>query len=302
MKKLFIIISVWIGCTILMNAKKDYEIRQYMTQVKLHKLPQQGMDIVKNKIFVLHDGGSCHVYDLRTKRMLSFFDLASKRKGNHSNTGNFGVEKVKGASFPVMYISLGKPGDKDEFVCYVESFTERQGRYSAELVQRIRMDQSRFAEKGLKPIWGCPNWVVDKERKHLWAFSAIRRTIASVTGPFETNKYVAVKYRLPKLSEGKEVVLIADDVLDEAIMEFDAYATQGGTMQDGKIYYAFGFGEKHPDSPSQLRIYDTDKRSIFQRFDLTDEVPEEPEDVSVYKGKIYLNTNSNKIYVIKQRR
>ena len=170
MKKLFIIISVWIGCTILMNAKKDYEIRQYMTQVKLHKLPQQGMDIVKNKIFVLHDGGSCHVYDLRTKRMLSFFDLASKRKGNHSNTGNFGVEKVKGASFPVMYISLGKPGDKDEFVCYVESFTERQGRYSAELVQRIRMDQSRFAEKGLKPIWGCPNWVVDKERKHLWAF------------------------------------------------------------------------------------------------------------------------------------
>ena len=53
MKKLFIIISVWIGCTILMNAKKDYEIRQYMTQVKLHKLPQQGMDIVKNKIFVL---------------------------------------------------------------------------------------------------------------------------------------------------------------------------------------------------------------------------------------------------------
>ena len=128
--------------------------------------------------------------------------------------------------------------DIDEFVCYVESFTEHKGRFSSRLVQKIRMDQSRFEAKGLKPVWGCPNWVVDKERRHLWAFSAIKRTIVSVTGPFETNRYLAVKFRLPRLSEGSEVVLTADDVLDEAVMEFDAYATQGGTMRDGKIYYA----------------------------------------------------------------
>jgi len=294
---LFLLLSAVSG-----NAQKPYVVHQYMNQIKLHKVPQQGMDIVKNKIFVLHDGGSCHVYDFKTKKVISSFDLASKRKGNHCNTGNFGVEKVKGASFPVMYISLGKPGDVDEFVCMVESFTMHNGKFSSKIVQRIKMDQSQFESKGLKPIWGCPNWVVDKERKHLWAFSAIKRTICSVTGPFETNKYVAVKYRLPKLSEGKEVVLTAADVLDEAVMEFDAYATQGGTMKDGKIYYAFGFGKKHPESPSQLRVYDTDKRIIAQRYDLTDDVPEEPEDVAVYKGKIFLNTNSDKIYMITSER
>ena len=294
---LFLLLSAVSG-----NAQKPYVVHQYMNQIKLHKVPQQGMDIVKNKIFVLHDGGSCHVYDFKTKKVISSFDLASKRKGNHCNTGNFGVEKVKGASFPVMYISLGKPGDVDEIVCMVESFTMHNGKFSSKIVQRIKMDQSQFESKGLKPIWGCPNWVVDKERKHLWAFSAIKRTIRSVTGPFETNKYVAVKYRLPKLSEGKEVVLTAADVLDEAVMEFDAYATQGGTMKDGKIYYAFGFGKKHPESPSQLRVYDTDKRIIAQRYDLTDDVPEEPEDVAVYKGKIFLNTNSDKIYMITSER
>ena len=73
-----------------------------------------------------------------------------------------------------------------------------------------------------------------------------------------------------------------------------AVCTVNTTGEESIDKYALGL--------SQLRIYDTDKRSIFQRFDLTDEVPEEPEDVSVYKGKIYLNTNSNKIYVIKQRR
>ncbi len=296
MRFFIFIFSIFLILTL--KAQKDYDIRQYMKQIKLHKVPQQGMDITKNRIFVLHDGGSCHVYDLKSKKVLASFDLASKRKGNHCNTGNFGIEKVKGASYPVMYISLGKPGDVDEFVCLVESFTEKKGKFSSEVVQRIKMDQSLFESKGLKPIWGCPNWVVDKERKHLWAFSAVKRTIFSVTGPFDSNKYLAVKYRLPKLSEGKEVVLTADDVLDEAIMDFDAYATQGGTMKDGKIYYAFGFGKKHTESPSQLRIYDTDNRCILQRFDITEEVPEEPEDVSVYKGKIYLNTNSDKIYII----
>ncbi len=302
MKLTFVFIFILLFLTVDGVAQKPYAVRQYMRQIKLHKVPQQGMDIVKNKIFVLHDGGTCHVYDFKTKKVISSFDLASKRKGNHCNTGNFGIEKVKGASFPVMYISLGKPGDVDEFVCLVESFTECKGKYTSEIVQRIKMDQSQFEAKGLKPIWGCPNWVVDKERKHLWAFSAIKRTIRSVTGPFESNKYIAVKYRLPKLSEGKEIVLTANDVLDEAVMEFDAYATQGGTMKDGKIYYAFGFGKKHPESPSQLRVYDTDKQCIVQRYDITDDVPEEPEDVAVYKGKIYLNTNSDKIYVITSER
>lgn len=300
--KLVSIFLLSLGTFISLSAQTNYKINQYMQQIKLYKVAQQGMDICKNKIFVLHHGGSCHVYNLKTKAVLGSFDLGSKRKGNHCNTGNFGVEKKKGASFPVMYISLGKPGDVDEFVCTVESFTEKKGKFSSELVQRIKMDQTGFEAKGLKPLWGCPNWMVDKERKHLWAFSAIKRTTVSGTGTdMSTNKYLGVKFRLPKLSEGKEITLTADDVLDEAVMDFDVYATQGGTMKNGIIYYAFGFGIKHPESPSQMRIYDTDKRAIIGSYDLTNTVPEEPEDVAFYKGKIYLNTNSDKIYLIEKK-
>lgn len=273
-----------------------YTLENYLTQVKTVGVPQQGMDICKGQIFALHDGGTCHVYDLRTKAPLGHFALASQRKGNHSNTANFGIERVKGATYPVLYVSLGKPGDRDEFVCYVESITRKNGQFSSQLVQSIRFDQSDFTAHQWQPIWGCPNWVVDKERGFLWAFSAIKRTIVKVTGPFSSNKYVATKFRLPRLAEGAQVTLTAADVLDQAIMEFDAYATQGGTMKDGKIYYAFGFGKVGTKTPAKIRVYDTDKRTIVGRLDLEGQVNEEPEDISIYRGALYLNTNSNKIY------
>ena len=49
-------------------------------------------------------------------------------------------------------------------------------------------------------------------------------------------------------------------------------------------------------------LFNGDELLISKRYDITDDVPEEPEDVAVYKGKIYLNTNSDKIYVITSER
>ena len=280
------------------TARHPYSVTRFMQQTRLKKKSLQGMDIIQNRIFVMQDGGFCRVYDYRTKLLLDSFPLASCRPGNHCNTANFGIEKAKGSSLPVMYVSVGKPGDTDEYACYVESFTCHKGHYQANLVQTIRMDQSGFRQKGWQSIWGCPNWVIDKERRHLWAFSAVKRTIVKETGPFHNNKYVATKFRLPLLKEGKEVILTAHDVLDQAVMEFDAYVTQGGTMKDGKIYYVFGFGKEGTRTPAKMRIYDTDSRTILARWNLEDIVKEEPEDVAVYQGRIYMNTNSPTIYVL----
>lgn len=272
----------------------DFSISKFLTKEVGSK--QQGMDICNNQIFALVDGGSCHVYSYTTKQFLGFFDLGSKRSGNHCNSANFGTETAPGASFPLLYVSIGKPGDKDEFALYVESITQSNGTYSSKLVQTIRMDQSRFADVGLQPIWGCPNWMVDKERGYLWAFSAIKRTLVETTGDMSTNKYVATKYRIPTLSEGKEVVFTEKDVLDQAVMTFDTYITQGGTMHDGLLYYCYGYGGSSTITPARIRIYDTDTRKIVGRLELEQFVTQEPEDLSIYNGKLYLNTNSDYIY------
>ena len=76
------------------------------------------------------------------------------------------------------------------------------------------------------------------------AFSAIKRTTEAVTGDKNTNKYVATCFEVPSLTSAT-VTLTASDVIKQCIFEFDAYATQGGCMRDGKIYYAFGFGGKY---------------------------------------------------------
>ncbi|MBP3775015.1 MAG: hypothetical protein ILA34_06670 [Bacteroidaceae bacterium] len=260
----------------------------------------QGMDIHRDRVFCIQDGGTALVFDLkaRTGEPLATFPLGSKRAGNHSNTANFGVETAAGASFPLLYVSIGKAGDEQEFECNVESVTEKDGQFSSECVQVIRMDQSQYQARGLQPIWGCPNWLVDKERRHLWAFSAIKRTLVAATGDMATNKYVATKFRIPALSEGRLVVLTAADVLDQVVFDFDTYITQGGCMKDGRIYYAYGFGKNGTRTPSRIRAYDTDTRSIVTRLELEDYVTEELEDLSVYGDKLYVNTNSAYLYEV----
>ena len=88
MKVTFVFIFILLFLTVDGVAQKPYAVRQYMRQIKLHKVPQQGMDIVKNKIFVLHDGGTCHVYDFKTKKVISSFDLQSKTNNCKSREPN----------------------------------------------------------------------------------------------------------------------------------------------------------------------------------------------------------------------
>ncbi|MDD7250555.1 MAG: hypothetical protein PUH21_00840 [Prevotellaceae bacterium] len=267
----------------------------YMTKAKASS---QGMDICDSLIFVVADGGTCTVYDYRsaTGKALATFDLGSKRAGNHSNCANFGLETAPGASFPALYVSVGKPGDQDEWNVHVESITRQDSTFKSRLIQTICMDQSQYAAHGLQPIWGCPNWVIDKERKALWAFSAIKRTTVAGTGEMSTNRYIATKFRLPALSEGDTVKLTHADVLDQVSFPFDTYVTQGGTMRDGKIWYAYGFGKTGTLTPSRVRVYDTDSHQITARYELESIINEELEDISIYDGHILLNTNSSKIY------
>ena len=284
------------------NAKKPNgpTVTVFITKEKPQH-PQQGMDICNGIIFALEDGGYCRVFDFnsRSSAPVASFTLASKMKENHSNCCNFGIETKTGASFPLLYVSVGKPGVPSEWQCHVESISQDGNRFSSELAQTLTLDSADWKAKGYQPIFGCPSWLVDKERKQLWVFSAEKRTTPSVTGAFSNNKYIATCFRIPKLAEGNKVKLTADDILKQVILPFDTYFTQGGCISNGKIYYCFGIGDKKGGIlPSRVRVYDTDKSCISERIELKGVINEEMEDLSLIGGKLYANTNSERIYQI----
>lgn len=257
--------------------------------------PQQGMEIYGKYLFSLEDGGHVNIYDFRKADPdpIGAFELASSRPDNHANNAEFGIETKKGASFPLMYISNGKVNSEIEWLCYVESITLKNGRWSSEIAQTIHLDGSNWKSRGYAEIFGAPSWLVDRQRKELWVFSAVKRTVAQVTKDPSENKYIATKFRIPALSEGEDVYLSGEDILDQVIFPYDVWFTQAGCCVDGKIYYGYGVGQQDPDRPSRIRVYDTDSGKICARYELQDQVLYEIEDIVVKGRWMYVNTNTN---------
>lgn len=255
---------------------------------------QQGMALSGKFLFSLEDGGKVNVYHFKKAdgQRLATFCLSSAQKDNHANNAEFGIEKKKGASFPLLYVSVGKPGSDIDWTCFVESISRRGKDFKSELVQKIILDRCEGWEaKGYTAIFGSPSFLIDRERKSLWVFSAIKRTTPKVTKSFSENLYVATRFRIPTLSEGAEVHLRADDILQQVRFPFDIGFTQAGCAADGKIYYCFGLGDRSESCPAAIRIYDTDSGEIIGKYDLKDSVLQEPEDLFIARGTLYLNTN-----------
>lgn len=260
--------------------------------------PRQGFDISNNLGVILQHTGICNIFNLETLQLIQSFNLASYDPvNNHANTLSFGKDVAEGSEFPLMYISIGTVGAANGFTCSVEKIVKNNDIYSSIKVQTIELDTSGFAEKGYTAPWDVPTWLIDKKRNYLWTFSAKKRTTSNYTSSFSENYYIAHQYSIPDINEST-VVLTANDVLKECVFPFDVYATQGGTMLDGKIYYCFGFGGIGTEH-SNVRIYDTDNNGISSAIDLIGKVPEECEDVAIFNGNLYLSTSSEYIYKLK---
>ena len=257
--------------------------------------PQQGMEIYGDWIFSCKDGGHVNLYSFSRAdgKVVGGFDLASSRPDNHVNNVEFGPRKARGSKFPLLYISNGKVGSEIEWQCAVERISEKYGEWSSELVQTITLDISQWESNGYTKIFGAPSWLVDKKRNHLWVFSAVKRTVSKVTADPAENRYVATKFRIPSLKEGKEVVLGAADILDQVIFPYDVWFTQAGCMYDGKIYYGYGIGNYDPSRPSCIRVYNTDNGQIEARYELKDSIIFEIEDIVLKDGWLWVNCNNN---------
>ena len=110
------------------------------------------------------------MYDFKTAdpKPIAMFELASSQKDNHANNASFGIETKKGATYPLLYISVGKPGNAIDLTCFVESITKKGKKFSSELVQKIILDINGWSEAGYVPIFGAPSWMVDQKRGELW--------------------------------------------------------------------------------------------------------------------------------------
>lgn len=261
---------------------------------------QQGMALWGDLLLAFEHGGHCTVYD-RSKgelRHAGEFDVESSSRGNHCNQANFGVERLPGAEMPVIYLSVAQPKSPLDMRCHVESITRKGRKWSSGLVQTLELDTAGWARRELNTIFGAPSWLIDRERGDMWVFSGRVRTVPAAMPTFAHNKLVATRFRIPSLSEGKYVRLGADDVLEQVVLDMDAYATQSGCIHDGKLFYSFGFGDKYPVTTSKIRVYDLDRRCVAARVDLDSLIREECEALMVDGHRMLVNTNSPRIYSV----
>lgn len=280
---------------IYVEPEKDVECSTFLVKEGMGRA-QQGLEMWGNYIFSLEDRGHVNVYDFKSasSKPIAGFELASSREDNHANNASFGIETAKGASFPLLYITNGKVGSEIEWTCFVESISRKGKKFTSVLAQEIVLDTARWEGCGYATIYGAPSWMVDRERGCLWVFSARKRTVAKVTRNAWENQYIATKFRVPALSEGKKITLGVNDILDQVIFPFEVWFTQAGCAHDGKIYFCFGVGRQDDSRPSRIRVYDTDTRTITARYDVQNEIPYEPEDIVLRDGWMYVNTNVNK--------
>lgn len=277
--------------------EKDVDVSVFISKEGRGRA-QQGMEIYGNWIFSCEDGGHVNIYDYRkaSPTPVAGFELASSRPDNHANNLEFGVETKPGATFPLLYITNGKVGSEIEWTCFVESVTRKGRKWSSEIAQTIILDGCKgWKEAGYTEIFGAPSWLIDRERGFMWVFSACRRTVRKVTEHAWENMYVATKFRIPALAEGPEVHLNVDDILDQAVFPYEIWFTQAGCISDGKLYYCFGVGkdaDKDGYRPARIRVYDTDRKVISARYNIEDKVLQEPEDMVLKDGWIYLNCNT----------
>lgn len=279
---------------------RKFNCEQYMNITTPTSEGVQGMFIFDGKLFQLQHKGILNVYDFINK---SSTPLASCNLGsysatdNHANCCNFSNKYYDNNIIPLLYVTGGNSANVME--CDVENIilTEDNGSYTvtSELIQKITLDQSGFESAGYVPYWGWSCWITSPDNKYLYYFGAKYRTNGSMREYDDDNRYIVTKFHYPNLSDS-EVTLTADDVLEQFTTSYEIEVTQGGTLYNDKIYYAFGFG--NANFPSKIGVWDLKNKSFVSIIDLSDTVisNQELEDVCIYNNKLYVMTASKKLY------
>lgn len=232
----------------------------------------QGMAIWNDKAYLLNNTGICRIFNLNTETVVSSFLLDSYGRNNHANSASFGCEVVGGNSIPVIYVTECHRRNR----CFVENIVNGK----SYLVQTIT------ATKDGKeiPIY---LWTVDEKRKFLYG---VTRDDSNQLDSLGNKVNTIIKYRLPSLNDGKEVVLTDKNIVDAFSVVFPNIL-QGGKVKGNYMYIASGLEESsryRKDSKRAIVIINLKKKNIKRIIDLTKITVNEPEDIDFYKDYILL--------------
>ena len=253
----------------------------------------QGMAIYKDYLVSVQNKGIATIYHLpEMKKVGSSFPLGSYADYNHANVAAFGVEKYKKKDpMPVLYVSQAyrKPVNGKKDLCYVERLS-LDG--SSETVQQIMLDDETH-------LYGYAlQWTVDARNRRLIGYG-------NTEGNFGVNNELRIIiFPLPKLSEGKEVSLKANEALDcYTLQQFDSryphqVVGQGACVHDDYLILPTGFGEK--DTPSIIYVWDLRNKTLVDAIDLRDKLDHEMEDADFYSGDLYIQTNGAGLVKLKK--
>lgn len=254
----------------------------------------QGMAVYGNTLVQLFDGGNFGLYDLEEFTGISFANgiLGSADTSHHCNSCMFGNKQSASDDFPLLYSTGGQAGSGQGY-CAVDK-VNLDG--TSQMIQKITVDYSGFESMGYIAEYAFPNFFVDDN--YLYTFGAIYRTNGSMAALDAKNRFIIHKYNLPSLST-QNVVLTADDVLQEFVLPYDTFFQQGGTLFNGMLFHAFGCGgTTSSTSPKKrnnaIRVYDVVSGTEKAAIDGTvlPFASAEPEALAVYDGKLLINTNS----------
>ena len=237
----------------------------------------QGMAIYGDYAYILNNTGYCRVFDLKLGQIVQEYKLASYGKSNHANCASFGVEFYNNNTVPVFYVSeCSSPYSR----CFVENLEEGK----SQLVQTIQA-----VENGKPKL--INDWIIDNKGKYLYAF--IRLGSKDTEGKI---RHSIIKYRLPKLAEGKSVQLSESDIHEQFEVSF-MNMSQGGAIKGRHLYLPVGLQNtvdgKRMDAERAIIIIDLKKHKIKKIIDLNNVIFDEPEDVDFYKGNLLLYCGQN---------
>ncbi len=236
--------------------------------------------------------GGCTVQRVAEAGAVATFTLdGAEQLRPHCNAVFFGSERAEPTDeFPLLYAnvynSYAGADDKREGTCCVYRLTRRHHDFVTRLVQVIRVGFTQT------PLWRSAqgtdarpygNFATDGDR--LYAF--VMRDESNTTRFFS--------FPMPRLSDGREVVLTEADVIDRFDTPYTRYM-QGACCHGGYIYSVEGFSHS-PENPPCLRVIDLQSKAQVLAVDLsTIGLSIEPEMIDVYEGHLYYGDGTKSLY------
>lgn len=185
----------------------------------------------------------------------------------HGNACQFAPVIDSGQTYPYVYVAaLGG-------VSYVLSISST---YEVTLVQTITV------ENGGQVLKGDDGYIWDS----VYTSARHRRF---------------TKYRKVEVSEGSEVTLTDEDILESFdgvdVHPSDTYTAQGWKVKNGKIWYCYGAGGAGKNRG--IKVYDTATHRLDATIDLTNYTTNEFEDVELYDNGLIIALPGNTVYKLK---